>query len=430
MNYIKKNIWIKITSFNSLAVFSRLFSAWAINKLIAVYIGPQGTGLAEQFRNFLQALQGISVLGIQEGITKFTAEFSTLKKQMNSFLYSSLKMVLIWSVVLGLIIAFFSDKINTWLFPGYDFSRIVFLTGILLPLLAFNLIFIAVLKGLQAYKKIVFINVSTNILGILLAYILIKNYYLEGALLLILGIQILQFIITAFLLLKSRGRFHFRFSGKMDFGQISRLSPFVIMAVVSAIVIPLFNILIRNHIFTFFDSQGAVQAGYWDAAKKIGNLFLSLITPVFGMYYFPQLAKLSNSSGFQTEIKKFVIQVLPWFTIGLILIYLFRYPLIRLFFSEAYFPMESLFPWQLAGEYFKILSLLIAYLMLAKAHLKLYIISELGFWVTYYLLTLVLLNYYGLKGVSMAYFIAYVCYFFFLVIVYYKYLFYKNIPIK
>jgi PST family polysaccharide transporter len=398
--------------------------------MIALYIGPQGTGLTEQFKNFLQGAQGMSALGIQEGITKFTAQLNEEKKKINSFLHSSLKLVFIWSLMAGFLIVLFSKQINDYLFPTHDFSNFIVWTGILLPFLALNLIIMAILKGLQEYKKIISINILTNVLSALIAGLLISQYQIAGAFLVILAGQILQFIIAVYIFLRSKIDLKSILKNSFDYKQLTKLSPYIIMAVISAVVIPLFTILIRNHIFIFFGDEGASQAGYWDATKKITNLYLSLITPVFAMHYFPQMAKINKSRGLRKEIGVFLRQILPFFTLGIISIYLFRTWLIKLFFSEAYLPMESLFLWQLMGEYIKIISLLLAYFMLAKAHLKIYIISEIGFWAIYYLLTLILMNIYGLKGVVIAYFFAYLIYLLFLTGVYFNYLTHKNVVIK
>ena len=427
---IKGNIWLKISGFNSFSVLSRVVSSWIINKIIALYIGPEGTSFTEQFKNFIQGLQGFAVLGIQEGVTKFTAQYQEDKKQFSNFARFSFKMVLGASVLLGLFIALYSNKINDYLFPDADFSRLIFWSGIFLPLLALNLIILAILKGLQDYKTIVNLNVFTNFVSILLAFWLITRYHITGALALILLTQLIQFILSLYLLFRKFGFSKFLITKDGNYNFLKKLTPYIIMALVSALIIPLFSILIRNHIFHFFGDEGPVRAGYWDATRKTTNLFLSIISPVFAMYYYPQMAKVEDSEGLKKEIKKFFSQMFPLFTMGMILLYLFRRPLIKILFTTDYLPMESLFLWQLLGDYLKILSFLLAYLMLAKAHLVRYLFSELGFWIIYYLLTLVLMKQFALKGVVIAYFISYTLYILFLVINYQKYFKEKNIPIK
>ena len=427
MNKFKKivvtNIWLKISAFNALAVAARMISGWIINKVIAVYIGPEGTGLTEQFRNFLQTAQGFSTLGITEGVTKYSAKYQNNRKQLSSFLASAYKIVLITSIISGIIIVAFSSFINRQLFGTRDFSLLIVLTGILIPVLSINIILMAILNGFQKYKKITFINIITNIATAIIAIFLIMSYQIFGALILILISQIISFIATLFFIRADMVEV-LQFSLKQSKNaHYKRLYNYIIMALVTAIVSPLFSILIRNQIFSFFPDDMGVHAGYWDGVKKISGMVLAFITPIFSLYYYPQLAKIHTNTEFKAELKKFFKQIFPIFFVGMLGIYLLRYWAIILFFSEEYLPMKSLFLWQLAGDFLHIIALTIAFLMLARAHVRQYMITEIGFWVVFYFLTKVFMPHYQLEGVVIAYFITYIIYFISLLFLYRKILF-------
>ncbi len=427
MNKFKKivvsNIWLKISAFNALAVSARMLSGWIINKVIAVYIGPEGTGLTEQFRNFLQTAQGFSTLGITEGVTKYSAKYQNNRKQLSSFLASAYKIVLITSIISGIIIVAFSSFINRQLFGTRDFSLLIVLTGILIPVLSINIILMAILNGFQKYKKITFINIITNIATAITAVFLIMSYQIFGALILILISQIISFIATLFFIRADMVEV-LQFSLKQSKNaHYKRLYNYIIMALVTAIVSPLFSILIRNQIFAFFPDDMGVHAGYWDGVKKISGMVLAFITPIFSLYYYPQLAKIHTNTEFKAELKKFFKQIFPIFFVGMLGIYLLRYWAIILFFSEAYLPMKSLFLWQLAGDFLHIIALTIAFLMLARAHVRQYMITEIGFWVIFYVLTKIFMPVYQLKGVVIAYFVTYIIYFISLLFLYRKILF-------
>jgi O-antigen/teichoic acid export membrane protein len=423
---IIKNIWLKISFFNAFAVFARIISGWIINKAIAIYIGPEGTSLTEQFRNFLQTAQGFATMGISEGVTKYAAKYQNNKKQLSSFLASTYKIVLITSIIVGAFLVLFSGQINHQLFGQRDFSLLIMLTGILIPVLSINIILLAILNGFQKYKKITYINIISNITSALIAIFLVKVYGLIGSLILIIATQLISFITTLFFIradmvellnfsLKNSKTIHYK-----------RLYSYIIMALVTAIVIPLFSILIRNLIFNFYTDDNGIHAGYWDAVKKISGLLLAFITPIFSLYYYPQLAKIRTNKEFKLELKKFYKQIFPLFLTALIILFLLKYWAILLFFSKAYLPMKDLFAWQLAGDLIRIMSLTIAFLMLAKSHVIKYIATEIGFWIIYYGLSCLLINHYQLKGVVIAYFITYILYFVSLLILYRKILFTKK----
>ncbi len=407
---LKKNIWLKISFFNSFAVVARFISSWIVNKIIAIYIGPEGTSMTEQFRNFLQTLQGVSSMGIGEGVTRYTAKYQNNKKQLSSFLATSYKIVIITSILFAIATIVFSKDINRHLFGDRDFNMLIMLAGVLTPIYAINIILMSILNGFQKYKKVTYLNILANISVAAFAFYLVINYQLFGALLLVLITQVIMFVIVL-LLIRNDMIEILRFSlGKSKNSHYKRLINYVGMALVTAIVIPLFSILIRNQIFDYFQNDQGVHAGYWDGVKKVSGLLLAFITPIFSLYYYPQLAKITTNKEYFAELKKFFKQIFPLFTLGMIVLYLLRHWAVLLFFSKEYTPMEDLFYWQLLGDFVRIISLTIAFLMLAKAKVVYYISTEIGFWIVYYFLTQYFIQKYDLEGVTIAYFVTYLLY--------------------
>jgi len=284
-NILGNNIWLKISAFNSLSVITRFFSGWIINKLIAYYIGPQGTSVTEQFRNFLQTLQGVSSVGISEGVTKYAAEYQEKPKILQSFLASAYKIVMIASFVLGVLTVLFASQINTYLFDARDFTTLIIISGVLLPFLAFQLILTAVLNGFQEYKKVTYINILTNASSALMALYLVVWHGIYGALILVLLTQLALLVYTLIHIQKDLREIRQALLKKTDVKHYKRLRAYILMALVSVMIIPVFNILLRNQINTFFEGDKGVHAGYWDGVKKISGLFLSFIMPIFNFYF-------------------------------------------------------------------------------------------------------------------------------------------------
>jgi len=244
-----------------------------------------------------------------------------------------------------------------------------------------------------------------------------------NTILLVIITQIISFVTALFFIKKDMLEILQVSFGLSKISHYKRLFGYIIMALVTAVVIPLFSILIRNQIFDFYAGDNGVHAGYWDGVKKISGLFLSFITPIFSLYYYPQLAKIHTNLEFQVELKKFYKQIFPVFVVGMLLLYLLRHWATIIFFSRAYTPMEDLFLWQLGGDLLRIMSLTIAFLMLARAHVLYYVTTEILFWVVFYFLTYYLLPLYQMEGVVIAYFYTYVLYFLAMLVLYRKYIF-------
>jgi PST family polysaccharide transporter len=70
-----------------------------------------------------------------------------------------------------------------------------------------------------------------------------------------------------------------------------------------------------------------------------------------------------------------------------------------------------LFRWMLIGDVVKLASWLLAYLMLAKAMTRAFIVTEVVFSASFVVLARILVGEYGIEGVTYAYTINYAMYF-------------------
>ena len=105
------------------------------------------------------------------------------------------------------------------------------------------------------------------------------------------------------------------------------------------------------------------EAGWWEAMNRISNVYLMVITTSFSIYYLPRLSEIKEISELRYEIFKCYKVIIPILLSGLTLVYLLRHFVVMILFSPDFYPMESLFIWQLLGDFFKISSWLLAFLI-------------------------------------------------------------------
>ncbi len=398
---------VKVGMFNAFSVVFRVIFAYITNKIIVLYLGPVGTALTEQMRNFVQSLQGISTLGINEGVIRYSALYQSRGKRLNYFLGTTYRLILASSLVLMLIILLFAPRINDFLFSTRDYILLVYLSAFVVPVYAVQVILLSVLQGFQEYKKVTYIITIVHFTGMVLIFILVWQLKMLGALLAVMITPVVSFSVILIFLGKD---LKFLLIGPIENGftdlqkrqYIKRLVPFIWMAGITAIAIPLFTIALRNLIITHFTDEGQIYAGYWDAVRKVSVFYFMFITPVFSMYYFPRLSKL-NGEGWWIHIKEMITKFYPFVLSGMLLIYLFRRQVTLFIFSEAYDPMNPLYFWQLSGDLVRLFSLLLAYRFWAKAMVNRYIFSELSYWTLLYVLSYVWIQTGGLTGVMQAY---------------------------
>jgi len=278
----------------------------------------------------------------------------------------------------------------------------------------------AILNGFKEIKKYTIANISTNLLVLVLSSILVVKYRINGVLIAIIAGQSVIFFVTLFFVIKASW-FHISyFWGNFNKTVLKRLSNYSIMTMTSSIMTPLTLLFIRNYIGTHLSWK---DAGYWQGIWTISEVYLTFITSSLAVYYLPKLSEIKIDGELKKEIKHTSKIILPVVCALAAAIYLCKTFLIGILFTREFSPMIPLFKYQLLGDVIKIASWLLAYQMLAKAMTKLFIITEILFNVTFVVLIVVCIHYFGLEGASIAFCINYILYLIFLIFVFKKMIF-------
>jgi len=172
------------------------------------------------------------------------------------------------------------------------------------------------------------------------------------------------------------------------------------MAITAAILSPLSYVILRNHIA---DAMGWDSAGYWQSMVYISNIYLMVITTSLSTYYLPRLSEITDKKELKQEIKNGYKIIMPIVVLSALAMFVLKDIIILVLLSEEFLPMRELFFFQLCGDIVKMASWLLAYLFLAKAMTKIFVITEIIFTVSFILLGIALTNTYGLVGITYAY---------------------------
>ena len=266
---------------------------------------------------------------------------------------------------------------------------------------------LAILNGKKEILKLITANITGSIFSLVITGLLAIKFGLYGALIALSIYQSLNFIVTLYLSYKSEW---FEFSyifGHIELEISKKIAAFAAMALVSAVCVPLSQMAIRSYLVHEFN---VTYAGYWEAMIRLSAAYLMLVTTTLSIYYLPRLSELKSLQEIRKEVYLGYKFIFPLAIVGGVLLYLLRDWIIPLLFSSSFAPMRELFFWQLLGDSIKIGSWILAYLMLGKAMIRLYICSEIFFAFTSILFTYVFTIYYGFNGVSIAHFANYSLY--------------------
>ena len=411
---------VKTTFFSAIITVIRIASGFIAGKVLAIFTGPAGVALIGAFSNFITIVLTFANGAINTGVIKYTAEYNDDEKKLKSLFSTSFKISIYCSAAIGLVLLILAPYFSTWIFTVGIYANPIRVLGFTIILYSFNSLLISILNGRGLIKTYTIVNTIGSVIGLLFTIILVYFYKIAGALYALVLAQSIVFFVTAGLVMKSSW-FSWSFFNQAFNKQIAaKLSQYSLMAIVTALTIPVSQIILRNMLI---DKLGMVNAGYWQGMMRISDAYLMLITTSLSTYYLPKLSSLKTDIEIRTEIFNGYKLIIPAVLISCTVIYFLRFFLIQFFYTPDFLAMEGLFFWQLLGDFFKLAAWMLSYLMLAKAMTKVYVITEVLFSLSYLTLSYLLVSNFNLEGITMAFALNYFLYFIIMIFLFRKLIF-------
>ena len=390
---------IKTSVLTAISTIIKVISAFVINKVIAIYIGPSGLAIVGQLQNFMELIVAFSNGAITNGIVKYTAEYQTIEEKQKIF-SSSIIISLVCSFIISIFLFGFSDYLSELILKDIQYSSVFIVFGVTVFLFALNTVLMSILNGQKEIKKYILVNIVSSIFSLFFTSFLIMQLNLMGALYALVTNQSVIFFVTLAFVIKSNWFKLEYFKQGLDKESFSKLSKYSLMAITSALTVPVSHLIIRNYIG---ENLGWDSAGYWQGIWYISSMYLMIVTTSLSVYYLPRLSEIQDNAELKKEIFNGYKIIMPIVIVMSILIFLLKEYIILIAFSKEFFPMLELFIWQLIGDVIKIASWLLGFITLAKAMTKVFIYTEIIFSILFVFFSMFFLNTFGLIGITYAF---------------------------
>lgn len=409
IQYINSKVLFKVANLNSITIGVKIAAGIITSKAIAIFIGAEGMALIGNLRNFLSALQSFSIAGLYNGVVRFISQFKENAEALSKTLSTVFYLGFFTTMLVSFLCYYNADYINLFLFnDDYRYEYVIRIMAIVLPFYALNMFVFSIMNGFSKYKILLVINIIGQTLGLLVTVLLIWQDNIDGALVAVVITPALNLLISLVGILYRKNLMHMVKVTNISLSMLNRLSPYAIMALVSAIAIPIVLIIIRNYIIA---EIGIKEAGYWEAMNRVSDYYLMFINSLMTLYILPRFSEIDNKIEFRNEVFNFYKKIMPVFGVALLAIYFLRPFIVSLVFTEEFRPVEDLFGWQLLGDFIRVLSMVIAYQFLAKKMFGHFIIIEIFLFVIMYFSSVYLIDIFGIKGAVMAHCLSYFMHF-------------------
>lgn len=414
---------IKVFSLTAVSTVIKMLTGLMTVKIVAVIIGPSGLALLGQLNNFVVLVLNVANGGINTGITKYVAENERDKEKIKTILSTALKITLCCSFFVALALLFLSHYLSEIILNDSRYFYVFLIFGFSVLFYSLNLMIISIINGFKEFKTYVYVNIAGSILGLIFTILLVLTMDLAGALISVVAVQSIVFLATLFFTRKLYWFSWDYFKEKYDQDTAKKYLKYSLMTLTTVITVPLVQLILRGYVIT---NISLIEAGYWEAMNRLSGMYLLIITSSFSVYYLPKLSEIKDNTLLREEIIRAYKLIIPVLSVGLLLVYLLRFFIIDMVFTSEFRPMSELFFWQLTGDFFKIASWLLAFLMLAKSMTKMYILTEIIFSLNFLVLSFILLENSGVIGIVQGYMLNYIAYMIFMVFIFRKLLFYRS----
>lgn len=404
---------VKVFSFNAVGTLVRMCTGFVSTKVVASIIGPSGVAILGQLNSLNSMLQGLAAGGIGRGVTKYLAENKEDDKKVKSYISNALKISTFFTTVISLVCIFGHNLLSRKVMMSDEYGYVFFVLGCTIFLFTMNTLLINILNGFKEFKRYVAINISSSVLGLIFSVTLCLLWGLKGAMISAVTFQSVVLLVTVFQCRKCSWFRREYFFAKYDRAIIRQYLQYTLMVLTTLSIVPVTQMMLRGYVIS---EISAVEAGWWEGVNRISGVYLSVITTSLTVYVLPSLSELHEKWAIKQELIKCYKLVVPLLLVCTIVIYVMKHFIVWLLFTPEFYPMESLFIWRLIGDFFKIISWLLAFLMLAKARTKLFIGTEIGFGFLMLGISYLLVQEIGVVGLNIGYMIHYIIYFIAMVI--------------
>jgi O-antigen/teichoic acid export membrane protein len=334
-------------------------------KITSVFLGPAGIGMLGQLQNFITMSQGVLVSGLATSVVRRTAESRDDPAARARVLSTTMRLVVASGVPVALIIAAAS---------GWLARELLHDASLRMPLLLFALVSVAGMLGLlitgaangaRDYRTMTLSQIGAGVATLILFAALCPTLGIYGGL--IAGAMFpATNALVAWLCARNRDWWP---SHPMAHGyskeEARAALTFVPMAAVRSVSTPLVQIMVRDALAL---QSGMAAVGLLHGVIRLSDIYITIATSVFGMYFLPRFAEVRRVDEIKRELKKGVATVLVGVTAISLAMYLLRDLIVHAVFTPQFYGMRDLFGWQMAGNVMKLSAWFLSHLMVAKGN--------------------------------------------------------------
>ena len=328
----------------------RILSTIAKGKILAVYLGPFGLGIASIIINTLASLQTISNVGLNfSGVRELAFVNKKSNSKLSKLIFSLLIYFLFFSFLLSIFILIFSSKISLYSFGSVDYSLHFKSLAIVILLNAVNWWYQTIFQGVRELNIIAKSSVVSSILSVVFTFPLYHFYGIDGIVPSIIITSALTLFISYF------------YSKKINLKLVrTKINDIII---IGKQIIPLGftkmttslmgNLSVLIIILVIQKLGSLKEVGLYEVGMKISYQYVGLIFAAIAVDYFPRISAVSNNTEKVNEVSNHQTEITLLLVIPILMSLMIFTPLIiQIMFSSEFLEITDFVRFCSIGVFF------------------------------------------------------------------------------
>lgn len=404
----KKSILTSTAIIGSSAIVGIIFRIIS-SKVVAVILGPTGTGLIGAFQSSISLITTLSGLGLNNSAVRDIAKSNSENDfDKLSITIKVLRKVVLITGLLGLLLTLvFASFLSEFTFGSEEYKLEIRVLSIAV---FFNVIEGgqgALIQGMRRIKDLAKMSILSSLISLIISLPLLFFYKFDGIVFFLLSLALGQYIVSFFFARKIKTK-DLTLTWKKVYKESKPMIKLGFSFMGGALSAVLGSYLIRIIIIRGF---GIESVGIYQAAFAISSIYIGVILSAMAKDFYPRLTSVSFQDIKEIELINEQTQVGILLAAPGLLFTLALAPLgIRLLYSSEYIEAYSILQWMILGVFLRTISWPMAFLFVARAKNKTFLFTQIFSWALQVVLVYYGVYLFGLQGSGVAFFMLYLFY--------------------
>ena len=394
----------KALGWSSISVAMKIGLGFFSAKVSAIFLGPAGMVLVGQINNFMQATAGAIGNGANTAVVNLTAERAATREALPVLWGTAMRLVLTMAAVMAVAVGILAVPLSDRLFFSGQYWPVAVVAGFAIALAVADNVVTGALNGLKRVDSIARAGIASAFVEFLVFVTLTYSFGVWGALLAMTSVYAARLAISCTVAFRSgalRPADLWAPARRASLREIWRFYP---MLLAHSIALPVGLMLVRSLVV---GAAGLQQAGYLQAAWRLSDVYVAVLTTALGLYFMAQFSSVTEESERGALLRRTVVQVAAITAVAAFGIYLLRDVVVRVVLTRQFLPMTFLLPFQLFGDVMKMACYPLQMALVSRRRSGSYIAQAVGAPALYAALTYAWLPRFGVEAAPIAYASAY-----------------------